>query len=173
MSQTQPSHLTALAVLGLGANLGDPVVTLRTAVDTLRTQPQTSDWRISPFYRSAPVGTDAAQPDYINAVAVCQTTLTPEALMQWLLDTERHFGRDRSHDVARNAPRTLDLDLLLYDDVRIHTPLLTLPHPRLHQRAFVLRPLLDLLPDAQLPGLGRLDAYLPTVADQAIARLPD
>jgi 2-amino-4-hydroxy-6-hydroxymethyldihydropteridine diphosphokinase len=76
MTQTLPSHLAALAVLGLGANLGDPVKTLHAAVDTMRTQPQTSDWRISPFYRSAPVGADAAQPDYVNAVAVCRTTLT-------------------------------------------------------------------------------------------------
>ena len=170
MTQT---HLPHLAVLGLGANLGDPVATLRQAVATLSAQPQTAHWRISPFYRTAPIGSDTAQPDYINAVAVCQTTLAPEALMQWLLDTERHFGRDRGDDVMRNAPRTLDLDLLIYDDVAMHTPLLTLPHPRLHERAFVLRPLLDLLPDANLPALGRLDAYLPTVATQAIARILD
>lgn len=160
------------AVIGLGANLGDPVATLQEAITTLRTHPQTGQWQISPFYRTAPVGADVAQPDYINAVAVCQTDLAPESLMQWLLDTERHFGRDRGHDIARNAPRTLDLDLLIYDVITMHTPLLTLPHPRLHERAFVLRPLLDLLPDASLPGLGRLDAYLPTVADQAIERIP-
>ena len=169
---TAPS-LSHQAVLGLGANLGDPIATLRDAIATLQTNPATTGWRISPFYRTAPVGSDTAQPDYINAVAVCQTTLPPETLMQWLLDTERHFGRDRGHDVMRNAPRTLDLDLLIYDDVAMHTPLLTLPHPRLHERAFVLRPLLDLLPDASLPALGRLDAYLPTVAAQAIARIPD
>ena len=161
-----------LAVLGLGANLGDPVTTLHDAIAALGAHPQTTDWRISPFYRSAPVGSDMAQPDYINAVAVCQTSLAPEAMMQWLLETERQFGRDRSHDIARNAPRMLDLDLLIYDDVRMQSPLLTLPHPRLHERAFVLRPLLDLLPAAELPGLGRLDQYLPAVADQAIDRLP-
>ena len=176
MTQTTCASLpaeAALAVLGLGANLGEPVTTLHAALDTLRSQPQTGDWRISPFYCSAPVGADATQPDYINAVAICRTTLTPEALMHWLLDTERHFGRDRSHDVTRNAPRTLDLDLLIVDELTMHTSLLTLPHPRLHERAFVLRPLLDLLPDARLPGLGRLDAYLPAVADQVITRLPD
>lgn len=159
------------AGLGLGANLGDPMATLQQAIAALRAHPQTDAWRISPFYRTAPVGADAAQPDYINAVAICQTDLPPAALMQWLLDTERHFGRDRGHDVLRNAPRTLDLDLLIYDDVSMHTPLLTLPHPRLHERAFVLRPLLDLLPNATLPELGRLDAFLPRVADQAIARI--
>ena len=161
-----------LAILGLGANLGDPIATLGDAITTLRANPATADWQISPFYRTAPIGSDTAQPDYINAVAVCHTSLPAETLMHWLLDTERHFGRDRGQDVARNAARTLDLDLLAYDDLTLHTPHLTLPHPRLHTRAFVLRPLLDLLPDATLPGLGRLDAYLPQVADQAIARTP-
>jgi 2-amino-4-hydroxy-6-hydroxymethyldihydropteridine diphosphokinase len=164
--------LPHLAVLGLGANLGDPVTTLHQAIDALRANSQTADWRISPFYCTAPVGSDEAQPDYINAVAVCRTSLPPQALMQWLLDTERHFGRDRSHDVARNAPRTLDLDLLMVDDLAMQTPLLTLPHPRLHERAFVLRPLLDLMPDAYLSGLGRLDQYLPAVAKQAIRQIP-
>lgn len=165
MTAQAPLHQ---AILGLGANLGDPVATLRDAVATLRSNPATADWRLSPFYRTAPIGSDEAQPDYTNAVAVCRTSLPPETLMQWLLDTERHFGRDRGNDVLRNAPRTLDLDLLAYGDLTLHTPLLTLPHPRLHERAFVLRPLLDLLPDATLPGLGRLDAYLSQVADQAI-----
>lgn len=166
-------HFPARAVLGLGANLGVPINTLREAITTLARNPRTADWLISPFYRTAPIGADEAQPDYVNAVAICRTDLEPEALMQWLLDTERHFGRDRSRDTARNAPRTLDLDLLIYDDIAMHTPLLTLPHPRLHERAFVLRPLLDLLPDANLPGLGRLDRYLPLVADQPITRFPD
>ena len=164
--------LPHLAVFGLGANLGDPVRTLRQAIDTLRANSQTADWHVSPFYRSAPIGADEAQPDYINAVAVCRTSLSPQALMAWLLDTERHFGRDRSHDVARNAARTLDLDLLMVDDLTMQSPHLTLPHPRLHERAFVLRPLLDLLPDACLSGLGRLDQYLPAVADQAIRQIP-
>jgi len=164
--------LPHLAVIGLGANLGDPVSTMCNAVAALRAHPQTANWRISPFYRTAPIGSTEAQPDYINAVAVCQTSLTPASMMHWLLETEREFGRDRSHDIARNGPRTLDLDLLMFDAVTMHSPLLTLPPPRLHERAFVLRPLLDLLPDAQLPALGRLDLYLPAVADQAIDRLP-
>lgn len=159
------------AILGLGANLGDPVSMLREALETLRIHPQTSDWRISPFYRSAPVGSDTAQPDYVNAVAVCQSRIAPEVMMQWLLDVERQFGRDRRQDIARNAPRTLDLDLLIYGDLSMQTPMLTLPHPRLHERAFVLRPLLDLIPDAQVTPLGRLDQYLPAVTSQAIERL--
>lgn len=171
MTLTQDSSRAGLAVIGLGANLGDPVATLQAAIATLRSHPNNGSWRISPFYRTAPIGSDEAQPDYVNAVAVCQSTMEPESLMQWLLDTERRFGRDRSQDIAPNAPRTLDLDLLIYDNVEIHTPLLTLPHPRLHERAFVLRPLLDVLPEAALPVLGRLDRYLPHVADQAIERI--
>ncbi len=91
--------------------------------------------------------------------------------MHWLLETERQFGRNRSQDIARNSPRTLDLDLLLYDQVAMDTPLLVLPHPRLHQRAFVLRPLLDVLPDCHAPGLGALNYYLPLVTDQAIEQI--
>jgi len=163
--------LSHLAVIGLGANLGDARQTLQAAVNALQAHTQTADWQLSPLYRTAPIGADEAQPDYINGVATFRTDLPPEALMHWLLETERHFGRDRSHDVARNSPRTLDLDLLLYDEITMDTPLLVLPHPRLHERAFVLRPLLDLLPDAEIPTLGRLDTYLANVADQGIERL--
>lgn len=163
--------LPHLAVIGLGANLGDARQTLQDALQKLHSHPGTANWQISPLYRTAPIGSDEAQPDYINGVATFNTNLTPEALMRWLLDTERHFGRDRSHDLVRNAPRTLDLDLLLYDQVSMDTPLLVLPHPRLHQRAFVLRPLLDLLPTAEIPTLGPLAQYLTNVADQAIERL--
>lgn len=170
MTATQLPHL---AIIGLGANLGNPVDTLHEGIATLQAHPNTANWRVSPFYRTAPMGASESQPDYINAVALCRTDLAPETLMRWLLDVERQFGRDRSQDVARNAPRTLDLDLLIYDDLTQQTPLLTLPHPRLHERAFVLRPLLDLLPDAILDTLGRLDAYWPSVADQAIERLAD
>lgn len=159
------------AVIGLGANLGDARNTLQEAIQQLRSNASTAEWQLSPLYRTAPIGSDEAQPDYINGVATCRTDLAPEALMRWLLETERHFGRDRSHDIARNSPRTLDLDLLLYDQISMDTPLLVLPHPRLHQRAFVLRPLLDVLPDMSAPGLGQLDQYLPQVADQAIERI--
>ncbi len=165
------ARLPHLAVIGLGANLGDATQTLQQAIQQLQGHTQTTDWQVSPFYRTAPIGSDEAQPDYINGVAAFHTDLAPEALMRWLLETERHFGRDRSHDVARNSPRTLDLDLLLYDQVSMDTPLLVLPHPRLHERAFVLRPLLDVLPDCIAPGLGPLHQYLAKVADQAIERI--
>lgn len=164
-------HLPHLAVIGLGANLGDARQTLQEAIQHLQACTSTTHWQVSPFYRTAPIGSDEAQPDYINGVATFRTNLAPEVLMHWLLETERHFGRDRSHDVARNSPRTLDLDLLLYDQVTMDTPLLVLPHPRLHQRAFVLRPLLDVLPECSAPGLGALKDYLPQVAEQAIERI--
>ena len=165
------SRLPHLAVIGLGANLGDATQTLQQAIEQLQGHTQTTDWQVSPFYRTAPIGSDEAQPDYINGVAAFYTDLAPEVLMRWLLETERHFGRDRSHDIARNSPRTLDLDLLLYDQLSMDTPLLVLPHPRLHERAFVLRPLLDVLPDCSAPGLGQLQPYLAQVADQAIERI--
>lgn len=163
--------LPHLAVIGLGANLGDARQTLQQAVHALESHADTAGWQVSPLYRTAPIGSDEAQPDYINGVAVCRTSLAPEAVMHWLLETERQFGRDRSQDIARNSPRTLDLDLLLYDQVAMDTPLLVLPHPRLHERAFVLRPLLDVLPGCNVPGLGQLVQYLPQVADQAIERI--
>lgn len=163
--------LPHFAVIGLGANLGDARQTLQEALQSLENHSDTAAWQVSPFYRSAPIGSDEAQPDYINGVAVFRTRLAPEALMHWLLETERQFGRNRSQDIARNSPRTLDLDLLLYDQVAMDTPLLVLPHPRLHQRAFVLRPLLDVLPDCHAPGLGALNYYLPLVTDQAIEQI--
>jgi 2-amino-4-hydroxy-6-hydroxymethyldihydropteridine diphosphokinase len=164
-------HLPHLAVIGLGANLGDARNTLQEAIQKLKNNASTAEWQLSPLYRTAPIGSEEAQPDYINGVAACRTNLAPEALMRWLLETERQFGRDRGKDVMRNSPRTLDLDLLLYDTVVMDTPLLVLPHPRLHQRAFVLRPLLDVMPNMSVPGLGQLDQYLPQVANQAIERL--
>ena len=159
------------AYVGLGANLGDARQTLQEAVQALQSNVGTADWLVSPLYKTAPIGGDAAQPDYINGVALFQTNLAPEALMLWLLETERHFGRDRSQDIARNSPRTLDLDLLLYDAITMDTPLLVLPHPRLHERAFVLRPLSDIAPDLVIPGQGSVRSLLPTVSDQAIHRL--
>ena len=162
------ANLPHLAVIGMGANLGNACETLDAAVQALKSHERTADWQLSPLYRTAPIGAETAQPDYINAVAICRTDLSPEAVMHWLLDTERHFGRNRSHDVARNAARTLDLDLLLYDDLIMDTALLVLPHPRLHERAFVLRPLSDLAPDLVIPGQGSVRCLLPNVSDQII-----
>ena len=155
-----------LACIGLGANLGDPQAALRAALDEIAGLPGSVLLATSPIYRSAPI--DATGPDYLNAVALLRTALAPHALLAELQRIEHAHGRERSH---RNAPRTLDLDLLLYGDERIESPALTLPHPRLHQRAFVLRPLADVMPAGVIPGLGRIAEWLPQVADQRIERL--
>ena len=122
--------------------------------------------QVSSLYRSAPV--DASGPDFFNAVLALHTHLAPLALLDALQAIEQRFGRERPYP---NAPRTLDLDLLLIGDLVLHTPRLTLPHPRLHLRAFVLQPLLELAPDLCAPGLGPLAAHLGATAGQRLQRL--
>ncbi|WP_199226717.1 2-amino-4-hydroxy-6-hydroxymethyldihydropteridine diphosphokinase, partial [Acidovorax sp. HMWF029] len=132
----------SLAYVGLGANLGEREATLRNALTALGQCPGTRVLRVSPLYGSAPV--DAGGPDYLNAVAEVATTLAPEALLHALQAIEQSAGRERPY---RNAPRTLDLDILWFGDQVIDTPDLTVPHPRMAERAFVLRPLADLVPE--------------------------
>jgi 2-amino-4-hydroxy-6-hydroxymethyldihydropteridine diphosphokinase len=155
------------AFVALGANIGDPTATVLAAFAALANLPESRVARCSSLYRTAPVGL-RNQPDFINAVAVLETTLPPESLLDALLDLEARFGRVRRD---RNGPRTLDLDLLLYDDIELELPRLTLPHPRLHLRAFVLYPLAEVAPGITLPRRGKLAAWLPAVANQGIARL--
>lgn len=158
------------AWIGLGANLGDAAGTLARAVDAIDALPSTRVVRVSSLYRSAPV--DAQGPDFVNAAAEIETALSPSALLARLLAIEAAEGRLRPY---RNAPRTLDLDLLLASDangpLRIDTPSLALPHPRMHLRAFVLAPLAEL--DAQLavPGHGRVADLLAACAVQRIERI--
>ncbi len=130
--------------------------------------PDTTCIAASGFYRTAPV--DAAGPDFLNAVLVLRTLLSPEVLLEELQRIEQEHGRQRPY---RNAPRTLDLDLLLYGERRIATPRLVVPHPRMHLRAFVLRPLLEVMPGAVIPGVGPARALLPAVSDQRIERLEE
>lgn len=153
------------AYVGLGANLGDAQGALAAALRALTALPATRVVAVSSLYRTAPI--DSSGPDYLNAVAALDTGLEPEDVLQSLLDIEARHGRERPY---RNAPRTLDLDLLLHGERQLHTPALTLPHPRLHERAFVLRPLLELAPALEAPGLGPLAPYLDRVADQRIER---
>jgi 2-amino-4-hydroxy-6-hydroxymethyldihydropteridine diphosphokinase len=155
------------AYVALGANLGDPAATVRAALAALANLPESRVSRSSSLYRTAPVG-PADQPDFINAVAELETGLAPEALLAALLDIERRFGRLRGE---RNGPRTLDLDLLLYAGLAFELPALTLPHPRMHLRAFVLQPLAEIAPHLEIPGRGTLAAWLPAVANQGIVRL--
>ncbi|HUH40280.1 MAG TPA: 2-amino-4-hydroxy-6-hydroxymethyldihydropteridine diphosphokinase [Castellaniella sp.] len=151
--------------IGLGANLGAATDTIHRAAAQLARHPGLADVQMSPLYRTAPI--DSSGPDYINAVAQATTLLSPQEVLRLLQAIERVFGRERPY---RNAPRTLDLDLLLYGDCQLNSPELTLPHPRMAERAFVLRPLADLRPGLALPQ-GRLDALLVACADQAIERL--
>lgn len=149
------------AFVGLGANLGDPASALRQALDGLARLPSTRLVRSSRIYRSAPV--DAGGPDFLNAVAELETLLGAPDLLAALQALEQAAGRERPY---RNAPRTLDLDLLLYGDARIASPALTVPHPRMFERAFVLLPLRELAP--QRVG----EEALAAVAGQRIAPLP-
>jgi 2-amino-4-hydroxy-6-hydroxymethyldihydropteridine diphosphokinase len=157
------------AWVGLGANLGDASATLRAVTAELAALPQTGLVACSSFYRSAPI--DAVGPDFINAVVALSTGLSADQLLAALQAIEQGHGRDRSPTALRNAARTLDLDLLIFGDIVIDTPHLTLPHPRLQGRAFVLLPLLEIDPDAAAPGLGRLSNWLDAVRDQVIERL--
>jgi 2-amino-4-hydroxy-6-hydroxymethyldihydropteridine diphosphokinase len=157
----------SIAYIALGANLGDPATTVRAAFGALANLPESRVLHCSSLYRTAPVGL-ADQPEFINAVAKLETTLAPEALLDALHEIEQRFGRVRAE---RNGPRTLDLDLLLYDDQFIDLPRLTLPHPRLHLRAFVLQPLAEIAPDLAIPGRGTVAAWLPAVANQGIVKL--
>lgn len=158
------------AYVALGANLGEPQATLRSAIAALAALPAARLVAASSLYRSAPVGL-RHQPDFINAVVqleVDAAVLPAPTLLDRLFAIEAAFGRVRS---IRNAPRTLDLDLLLYGAQVCDTPQLTLPHPRMRERAFVLAPLLEIAPDLVIPGLGAVAALLPAVAHQRIERL--
>ncbi len=156
-----------LAYIALGANLADPVAQVHNAIAALRSLPQSQLLRCSSLYRTAPVGIHG-QPDFINAVAALQTTLSPNELLAALFEVEARFGRRRDF---HHAPRTLDLDLLLYDDQIIDSSQLQLPHPRMHLRAFVMAPLTEIAPDCRLPGRGLAAAWLPAVSMQRIERL--
>lgn len=154
------------AYVGLGANLGDPSAAVRGAIDALDRLAGTEVVARSSLWRSAPI--DAQGPDFVNAVVALDTTLAAEALLAALQALEQAQGRERPF---RHAPRTLDLDLLLWGDRVEATPTLTLPHPRLHLRAFVLEPLAEIAPALVLPGLGALAPWRAAAADQLVERL--
>lgn len=165
-----------IAYVALGANLGDPVATVHAAFAALHDIAGTRFLAASSLYRSAPVGL-RNQPDFINAVAALEAdpaVLSAPTFLERLFAIEADFGRIRTPGTVKNAPRTLDLDLLLFGDERLDLPGLTLPHPRLTERAFVLAPLAEIAPDLVIPGHGhgvRVADLLPTVADQRIERI--
>lgn len=152
--------------VGLGANLGDARQAFDLAREGLRAHPGVTNLRCSSLWHSAPV--DAGGPDYLNAVIELQTRLQPRDLLNLLQSLEDQAGRTRPY---RHAPRTLDLDLLTWGSLIQQDPILTLPHPRMHQRGFVLAPLLELAPDAWIPGLGHAQGFLALVREQPLRRL--
>ena len=157
-----------IAYVALGANLIDPITQVRAALAALEQIPESRVLSASSLYSTEAITADK-QPDYVNAVAALETTLTPDTLLTALFDIENRFGRQREY---HHAPRTLDLDLLLYDDQTIDTERLQVPHPRMHLRAFVLKPLTEIAPDIVIPGRGKATAWLPAVAAQRIERMP-
>jgi 2-amino-4-hydroxy-6-hydroxymethyldihydropteridine diphosphokinase len=155
-----------VAYIGLGANLGDARQAIKDAIVCLAQQIGVTVIGKSDLYRTAPI--ESSGDDYLNCAIAVETTLTARQLLTLCLKIELHFGRERPY---KNAPRTLDLDLLLYGNERIAEPDLIVPHPRLALRAFVLRPLADLAPELEIPGVGRVSALLDDVADQRIERV--
>jgi len=165
--------MSHIAFIGLGSNLENPVSHLQRAFVDLEGLPDTRLVACSSLYRSAPLDCPdqpdfSIQPDFVNAVAKIATDLMPQALLQALLQIEHQHGRERTF---RNAPRTLDLDVLLYDDVQLHEHGLTIPHPQMHLRAFVLQPLLEIAPGIGIPGIGQARLALAKCQDQVLERL--
>jgi 2-amino-4-hydroxy-6-hydroxymethyldihydropteridine diphosphokinase len=161
---------TRLAYIGMGGNLGDARETLQAALETLTSLERSRLVAVSPYYRSAPLQAEGA--DFTNAVAVLDTSLEPFALLLHLNDIEKMLGRRRrAGDAPHSAARPIDLDLLMVGSLIIRSTPLILPHPRMHERAFVLRPLLDLDAGAVIPGHGAAAALLDRVSGQVIERL--
>ena len=149
------------AYIALGSNLADPITQIRTAITALKHIPRTEVISVSSLYRTPPIGYHADEiarvPDFINAVAALKTDLSPLELLDALFVIENAAGRERPY---RYAPRILDCDLLLYEDVILNTEKLTLPHPRMHERGFVLLPLFEIAPQLTVPNHGKISALL-------------
>ena len=156
-----------ISYVGVGSNLGNALHNVTAALSALQHLPQTQLHNHSSLFRSAPI--DATGDDFINAVARLDTTLSAESLLSELQKIELSFGRERPF---RNAPRTLDLDLLLYGDVKISTDTLVVPHPRMTTRAFVILPLLELDPEILIPDHGLASNYVQGLSNQAIYAIP-
>jgi len=156
-----------VAYVGIGSNLDQPQDHVRLAFEDLARIPGTSVVKRSSLYRSGPLGY-ADQPDFVNAVAEIETSLPASRLLAELKAIEARHGRHRSF---KNAPRTLDLDILLYGDTTLNLAHLTLPHPRMHERAFVLKPLYEVAPHALIPGIGTVKDCLEKTSEQKAERI--
>jgi 2-amino-4-hydroxy-6-hydroxymethyldihydropteridine diphosphokinase len=162
-----PSPVTAF--VALGGNIGDPPAQIRSALRALAELPETRLVSRSSFYRNPPEG-GVDQPEFVNAVAGIETRLAPRKLLDHLLEIERAHGRNRDYP---KAPRTLDLDILLYGGQVVQEPGLTIPHPRIPERAFVLVPLTEIAPDIEVPGRGRVADLLRNVSASGMIKLPE
>jgi len=158
------------AYIGLGSNLADPLLQVEMLMKALADLPGTRRVQCSALYRSAPVGDVTEQPDFVNAACRLDTTATASELMRALLALENERGRVR--DGRKGGPRVVDLDLLLYGDSVLQTPDLVIPHPRMHERAFVLYPLHELDPGLVIPGQGPVATLLARCGGQVVERLP-
>jgi len=167
MTRRAASGVQPRVVIAMGSNLGDRLDYLQSGLDGLFDTPRISFLASSPVFQTAPVG-GPEQPDYLNAVAIGETSLPPRAVLERCLGVEDAFGRVRTE---LWGPRTLDLDLIVYGDEVSDSPHLTLPHPRAHERAFVLAPWLATDPDAYLPGRGRVADLLAAIGTAGVARL--
>ncbi|MBI3545448.1 MAG: 2-amino-4-hydroxy-6-hydroxymethyldihydropteridine diphosphokinase [Gammaproteobacteria bacterium] len=156
------------AYIGLGSNMTDPVAQVHSGFTALGQMALTRIDACSSLYRTAPIG-QQDQADFINAVCRVKTRIAPKALMQRLLDIERAHGRVRAGD--KGGPRSLDLDLLLYDDELIESAALTVPHPRLHERAFVLYPLFELDPEMLIPGRASVRELMRQCSAQRVQKI--
>ena len=156
-----------VAYVGIGSNLDDPRTQVLASFRELDELPHTRVVKRSSLYRSAPLG-HAAQPAFINAVAQLETALPAQRLLAALQEIEARHGRRRSFP---NAPRTLDLDLLLFGSRQMNAPGLQIPHPRMHERAFVLAPLVEISPDVEIPGRGAAKPLMDSTQDQKIERI--
>lgn len=155
------------AYIALGSNLSEPEEQVKAGFEELAMLPKTLLAGVSSLYRSAPVGY-VEQPDFVNAVAKIETALGPNELLDALLEIERRFGRVREF---ANAPRTLDLDIILYDEAQHVEEGLSIPHPRMHERAFVVVPLAELAPDAAVPGRGSVRDLLAGVDITSVVKI--
>ena len=162
-----PSNKKYQAFIALGSNLEDPVFQIQQAFKALTQLPDTHLVKCSSLYKSTPVG-KLDQPDFINAVAQIETILKPQALLTALLEIEHHQGRIRE---AINAPRTLDLDILLYENLQFFDEGLTIPHPRMTQRAFVLQPLMEIAPNCYIPGYDSIRKLLTACSGQKLEKI--
>jgi 2-amino-4-hydroxy-6-hydroxymethyldihydropteridine diphosphokinase len=157
----------AIAYIGIGSNIGEPQAQVARALRELEGLPDTRLIRYSSLYETEPVGL-RDQPGFINAVAIVETALSPRVLLDGLLDIEQRHGRVRA---MKNGPRTLDLDILLYGKMRVHEDGLTIPHPRMHERGFVLEPLFEVDADCEIPGLGRAAQFRKQTLNQGVKKI--